>query len=58
MLPELLDDEKGADGENVDASAIEGADGGTGIGDKGFAKEIEAGVDKDRGGSGFAEFVK
>ncbi len=54
---ELLDDEEGADGEGVDAGAVEGADGGAGIGDERFAEEIETGVDEDRRRSGFAEFV-
>src|SRR5438309_3535625 len=54
----LFDDEEGADGEGVDAGAIEGADGGARIGDERFAEEVEAGVDEDGGGSGFAEFVE
>ena len=58
ILLDLLDDEEGADGEDVYTSAVEGADGGARIGDEGFAEKIEAGVDEDGGGRGFAEFVK
>jgi len=54
----LLDHEEGANGEDVDASAIEGTDGSARVGDERFAEEIEAGVDEDGSGSGFAEFVE
>jgi len=58
MEQKLLDDEEGADGENVDAGAVEGADSGAGVGDERFPEEIEASVDEDGGGSSFAELVK
>lgn len=57
-LEKLLDDEERAECEGVNASAVEGANGGAGIGDERFTKEIEAGVDEDGRGSGFAEFVQ
>ena len=53
-----LNDEEGTDGEDVDASAIEGTNGSAGISDERFTKEIEAGVDEDGSGSSFAEFVE
>src|SRR5215467_6937836 len=55
---ELFNDEEGADGEDVDAGAVEGTDGGARVGDERFAEEIEAGVDEDGSGGGFAKFVK
>ena len=54
----LLHEEEGAEGEGIDAGAVEAADGTARIGDQGFAKKIKGGVDKDGGGGGFAEFVK
>ena len=54
----LLDQKEGAEGEGVDAGAVEAADGAAGIGDEGFAEEVERGVDEDGGGGGFAEFVE
>ena len=54
----LLDDEEGADGEDVNAGAVEAADGSTRICDEGFAKKIKGCVDEDGGGSGLAEFVQ
>jgi hypothetical protein len=55
---ELFNEEEGADGQGVDAGAIETADGAAGIGDEGFAEEVEGGVYENRGGRGFAEFVE
>ena len=54
----LFDHQEGADCQGVDASAVEGADGGAGIGDEGLAEEIKGCVDEDGCGSGFAEFME
>ena len=56
--PKLLNEEEGAEGEGVDAGAVEAADGAARVGDEGLAKEIEGSVDENGGRSGFAEFVE
>ena len=55
---DLLHQEEGAEGEGVDAGAVEAADRAAGVGDEGLAKEIERGVDENGCGSRFAEFVE
>jgi len=54
----LLDEEEGAEGEGIDAGAVETADGASRVGDERFAEEVEGGVDENGGGRGFAEFVE
>src|SRR6266404_4070500 len=54
----LLHYEEGTDGQGVYAGAVEAADGGTGVGDERLAEKVEAGIDENGGGSGFAKFVK
>src|SRR5215469_13075002 len=54
----LLDEEERAEGEDVDSGAVEAADGAARIGDERFTEKVEGGIDEDRGGSGFAEFVE
>ena len=39
--PSLLDEEEGAEGEGVDAGAVEAADGAARVGDQRFAEEVE-----------------
>jgi len=54
----LLHYEERADRQGVYAGAVEAADGGAWVGDEGFAEKVEAGIDENGGGSGFAKFVK
>ena len=55
---ESLDEEEGAEGQSVDAGAVEAADSAARVGDERFAKEVEGGVNEDGSGGGFAEFVE
>src|SRR5205814_4550676 len=54
----LFDDKKIADGQCVDASAIEAADGLAWIGNQRLAEEIERSVEEDGSGRALAEFVE
>src|SRR6266566_4006589 len=58
LFSNSLHNKEGADGQDVDAGAIEAADGGAGIGDQRLAEKIERCVDEDGSGSGFAEFME
>ncbi len=53
-----LHEEKRAEGQGINAGAIETADGAARIGDERFAEKIKRSVDQDRGGGGLAKFVK
>ena len=54
----LLHYEERADRQGVYAGAVKAADGGAWVGDERFAEKVEAGIDENWGGSGFAKFVK
>ena len=54
----LFDDKKITDGQCVDSSAIEAADGLAWIGNERLAEEIEGGVEEDGSGGALAEFVE
>ena len=54
----LLHEKERAEGKGINSGAVERADGGTGIGDKRFSKEIEASVDENWSGGRFADFVQ
>ena len=54
----LFHHEERAEGEGVDACAVEAADGAAGVGDQRLAEQIEGSVDENGRGRGLAEFVE